>query len=159
MVSLRMERSSMNCDLCGRDAELYKVVVEDSQLSVCQACSGYGKVLGKIKLAEERKQQVKIQVPEIVETVVADFGELLKKKRAELGLNHKEFAKKIAEKESTLHKLEIGSMVPTLDRARKLEKMLGLKFVDVEKEEVVTPEKSDDTMTLGDFVKIRKKGN
>ena len=68
-------------------------------------------------------------------------------------------AKKIAEKESTLHKIEVGTITPTLERARKLEKMLGLKLVEELKEEPIEKQKDSSVMTLGDLIKIKKKDN
>ncbi len=35
----------MNCDICGRDALLYTVLVEGSELKVCERCSASGKVI------------------------------------------------------------------------------------------------------------------
>jgi len=150
----------MNCDLCGKEAELYKALVEATELNVCSNCSKYGKVIGKAKASFERKYAKIIpqkEVEEAIETVVSNFGELLKRKREELGLSHKDFAKKIAEKESILHKLETAALVPTLERARRLEKMLGLKLVEELKEEPLTQQKSKAELTLGDMVKIKTK--
>ncbi|MAG15557.1 TIGR00270 family protein [Candidatus Woesearchaeota archaeon] len=152
----------MNCDLCGKEAELFKAIVEGSEMTVCHGCGGYGKVIGKVQIAVEEKKKNKpvMQTTEAMEDVVSNFGELLKRKREELGLNQKDFASKIAEKESILHKLETGAIVPTLERARKLEKMLGLKLVEELKDEPVTQQKSSAEMTLGDMIKIKKrKGN
>lgn len=154
-------RISMNCDLCGKETELYRALVEGTELTVCSSCAKYGKVTGKIKIAiPEKKAQEKKATPaseEAIEVVTGNFGELLKRKREELGLNQGEFAKKIAEKESMLQKLEAGAIRPTLERARELEKMLGLKLVEELKEEPVSQQKSKDVMTLGDFVKIKVK--
>ncbi len=148
----------MNCDLCGKETELFRALVEGSELTVCSGCSKYGKVTGKVKASvPERKTQEekKAAAEEPIEAVVSNFGELLKKKREALELNQSDFAKRIAEKESVLHKLETGGIKPTLDRARVLEKLLGLKLVEELKEEQVSPQKSREVLTLGDFVKIK----
>ncbi len=148
----------MNCDLCGKETEMYKALIEGTELTVCSSCTKYGKVIGRVRTEapEKAKQEKKTEAEEeAIDSVVGNFGEQLKRKREELGLNQPDFAKKIAEKESILHKLETGAIRPTLDRARQLEKMLGLKLVEELKEEPVSQQKSKDVMTLGDFVKIK----
>ncbi len=147
----------MNCDLCGKETELLRALVEGTELTICGSCVKYGKVIGRVKAPVEGKKQEKKALPaeETIEVVASNFGELLKRKREELGLNQPDFAKKIAEKESMLHKLETGAIRPTLERARELERMLGLKLVEELKDEPVLQQKSKDVMTLGDFVKIK----
>ncbi len=150
----------MNCDLCGKETELFRALVEGTELTVCNSCSKYGKITGKVIVSfPERKTHEKPieAAEEAIENVVSNFGELLKRKREELGLSQSDFAKKIAEKESILQKLEIGGIKPTLDRARELEKLLGLKLVEEVREEPVSQQKSKDVLTLGDFVKIKNR--
>jgi len=52
--------------------------------------------------------------------------------------------------------METGSMKPTLERARKLEKMLGVKLIEEVKDEPIVEQKSSASMTLGDMIKIKK---
>ena len=146
----------MDCELCGKKGEMYRAVVEDSQMTVCNACSKYGHVTGKVRQVVEVKKKPKQVKEESVEVIVSNFGELLRKKREQTGMSQKEFARKIAEKESILHKMETGSLVPTMETARKLERMLRLKLVEEITEEVSGERKKDNqVMTLGDFVTIK----
>jgi putative transcription factor len=150
----------MNCDLCGKETEMFKAIIEGSELTVCKNCGEYGKIVGRVTPASKPKQKSfssEIQ-EETTESLAENFGELLKKKREQLGLNQKDFASKIAEKESILHKLETGTMTPTLEKARKLEKMLGLKLIEEVREEPIEKSKDNSIITLGDMVKIKKKG-
>ena len=147
----------MNCDLCGKEAELHKAVIEGSQMSVCRNCAKYGRI---VEAAQKIRPTVSIKQTkqeEETETLVNNFGELLKRKREQLGLTHKEFAAKIAERESTLHKLETGTIIVTIAKARKLEKMLGLKLVEEVREEPVTRKAGKSEMTLGDAIRIKTK--
>jgi len=148
----------MNCDLCGKEAEMYKAVIEGSQMTVCKGCSEYGSNVERTKPVIHERMQRRVETPksDVIEAVVSNLGELLKRKREEIGLKQKDFAKKIAEKESTLHKLETGTITPTLERARKLEKMLGLTLVEELKEEPIEKQKDTSVITLGDMVKITK---
>ena len=144
--------------MCGKDTELYNTAIEGTHMSVCKDCAKYGTILNRMKVAApQKKKPVVVSTQEISETVVGNIGELLKRKREALGMSQKDFASKIAEKESSLHKMETGTLVPTMERARKLEKMLGLKLVEEITDELVTEKKDTSVMTLGDFVKIRKK--
>ncbi|MBI2663983.1 TIGR00270 family protein [Candidatus Woesearchaeota archaeon] len=148
----------MNCDMCGREAEMFKAVIEGSEMSVCSECAKYGHVVGKLQIEAVEPKRPQIQAKaEAVEAVVNNFGQLLKRKREQLGLSQKEFAKKIAEKESTLHKLETGTIAPQIERARKLEKMLGLKLVEEVQDMQFSRKGSSAVVTLGDMVKIKKR--
>ena len=147
----------MNCDLCGKEAEMFKAVIEGSRVTVCEGCSEYGVNVEKVQPVEKKIVQPRYSQSEVIEGVISSFGDVIRRKREQLGLSHKEFAQKIAEKESTLHKLEIGTLVPTLERARKLEKMLRLTLVEEQQDEQVVQRETKTDMTLGDMVKIKKR--
>ena len=79
----------MDCDMCGREQAVLKASVEGTVLSVCNSCSKYGKVVGKVPVAAAAmKKAEKMRMPaeeEELEAVVASFGQLVKQKREELG--------------------------------------------------------------------------
>ena len=149
-----------SCELCGKNAELYRALVEGTELSVCEACSMYGRVLGRVKVIDERKEK-KASAPaekEIIEIIVPDFFERIRKKRQALGLKQDEFGKLISEKESIVHKLETGGIRPSLETAKKLERILKIKLVEIlEEEGLPTKRGGSDQFTLGDVVRIRKR--
>ena len=74
-----------------------------------------------------------------------------------IGLSQKDFASRINEKESMIHKIETGAFEPPLDLAKKLEKILGIKLVEehLEKHEKFKRSK-EGGFTLGDFIKVKK---
>lgn len=147
----------INCDLCGKVEErLLKSVIEGVELDVCSACSKLGKVLGHIKKSI-RKDPIKKIEEEKIEQLVEDYAEIIKKKRESMGLTQKDFANKVNEKETTIHKIETGTLMPPLPLAKKLEKILGLKLIEeyLEKRESFKRAKID-AFTLGDFIKIKK---
>ena len=144
------------CDLCGRESELYRVVVEETSLSVCKTCSSYGKVVSQP--SKPMKMLLRPKEPEPVESVVQDCGELVRKAREKSGMTQKEFSRKINEKESVLHHIETGRFIPPVQLGKKIERALGIRLITVEKEEG-RPEKADirsDTFTLGDFIKVKR---
>lgn len=153
----------MNCDICGRDALLYTVLVEGSELKVCERCSASGKVIKRPEFVIPKKPKkteparAAQVMKEIVETIVEDYGARIKQAREKTGLTQKEFAKKINEKESILHKLETGSFEPPMLLAKKLEKMLHIVLIEQteqEKEQAPAKKEKSEGLTIGDVLKL-----
>lgn len=145
----------MGCDMCGKSAELYRAIIEDAELNVCENCAKFGKVLGKqdLETISQGKKHVQRPTTEKVELIAENFADLIRKKREGLGLTQKEFAQKINEKESLIHKIETGSLEPSILLARKLEKMLKIKLVeDYEETHEKVQKKKEDGFTIGDFM-------
>ncbi len=152
----------MRCDMCGGEGKLYKTIIEGAELNACSDCSKFGKVIAIIKeeSSEEIKKQTTRQETEkdILEVVVEDFADRVKKKREQLNLTQKDFAKKLSEKESIIHKIETGSFVPPFGLAKKLERLLHIKLIEQHEESHKNPAKSKvDNLTIGDFIKTKKK--
>ena len=150
----------INCDLCGKsDENLLKTIIEKVELNVCQDCSKFGKVIGPLKSSppmEFFRIRRKQEEPEKRELIVENYSELVKKKRESLGLSQKDFAMKVSEKESLVHKIETGTFEPSIALAKKLEKILGIKLIEEYTESNETPKKSKPQgFTIGDFIKIK----
>jgi putative transcription factor len=131
-------------------------------MNVCKSCSSFGKVIGRVHVPlPKKKVEIKKDIPtkkEIVDVVVQDYAERIKKARESQNLTQKEFAKKVNEKESLIHKIETGSFSPNVDLARKLEHALHIKLVEkFEEEKPILPHEKGTELTIGDFVKIRKR--
>lgn len=159
----------MQCELCGKETDkLYLVRIEGTTLRVCESCAKYGKVLSVVKnpktLEKSKSKEVGSkrfrparEEPQYV--LIDDFGRLIKNKRESLGLKQKEFARMLSIKESLLHNIETSSIEPSVELARKLEKVLSLKLL-MELSSTNVPSRSERknvALTLGDFVKVRKK--
>jgi len=146
----------MVCDMCGSEGKLYNTIIEGSELKVCHECSKYGKVIGVVKDETVELKRAASAAPEkeVIDVVVEDFADRIKKKREKLGLTQKGFAKKLNEKESIIHKIETGTFIPQLELTKKLEKFLQIKLVEQHEEEHKKTVKSETgTYTLGDFIK------
>ena len=153
----------MQCDLCGTETEnLFRAVVEGTELNVCKDCAKYGKVVEKkpVRAIEEKEEYAKKPAEperEIIQVIVPDFAQRIKKKRESLGLKQKDFAKKISEKESLVHNLETGSFKPSISLATKLERFLKIKLIEEYEEGHQKGSKTEaDGFTIGDLVKVKK---
>ena len=153
----------INCDLCGKATEsLAKTIIEGVQLDVCSDCAKFGKVIATIKrpdAKEQHKQYIKQQQAkeEEIELLVENYADIIKKRRESMGLTQKDFANKINEKASAIHKIETGALEPPLYLAKKLEKALGIKLIERHEEKFESSRKNKvEGFTLGDFIKIKK---
>ena len=159
----------MQCDMCGSSSNLVRSIVEGTEMNVCTECAKFGKVLGKVKSKEDiQKEQDRVKEylekkrkpvePEQTESVVPNFSELIRKKRESLGLTQDEFARKLNEKGSIIHKLETGSMNPSIELAHKIQRKLHLRLVEMQKSEKNQSfSKSSGPVTIGDMITIRKR--
>ncbi|HZX44318.1 MAG TPA: multiprotein bridging factor aMBF1 [Candidatus Nanoarchaeia archaeon] len=145
--------------MCGKDTELYKTDIEGSIMNLCKECAKFGKVISPPTTMPRYavKKQAAVQEERTI-SVIEDFGERIKKKREESALSQEEFAKKLNEKLSIIHKLETGQFVPPIRLALKIEKCLGIKILEQQKieSEKVTQTKGEH-FTIGDYIKVRKK--
>ncbi|MBI2107698.1 TIGR00270 family protein [Candidatus Woesearchaeota archaeon] len=149
----------MGCDMCGRHGDMYNAIIEDVELSVCESCAKFGKVMGRknSEYIPERRPAMPGHPDESIELIVDNYAQLIKGKREAMGLTQKEFAQKLNEKESTIHKIETGGLEPPMALARKLEKLLKVKLIE-EHQEVrgKTEKRKEEGLTLGDFISLKK---
>src|SRR3989344_7238814 len=155
----------MQCEMCGKDSELFLTDIEGSQLKLCKNCGGYGKIIKRIKTEEQIKQEEKVErkkVKRIIETkeeiipvITEDYANKVKAAREKLGLSQEDFAKKINEKISTIHNVETSRIEPGIHLSKKLEKALNIILIEEYKEAHDSDRSSkDDALTIGDMIKI-----
>lgn len=154
----------IQCDICGSEEKLYRTEIEGTTLNVCSSCAKYGKVIAPLepeaKEKPELKRFIKVaeeQKKEIIHIIVSDFPKKIRRKREQMNLTQKEFAKRIAERESVVHKLETGELRPSLKLAIKLEKLLKIKLIEeYEEKHEVKQGTGPAELTLGDMLKLRR---
>ncbi|MCX8202481.1 MAG: multiprotein bridging factor aMBF1 [Candidatus Micrarchaeota archaeon] len=150
----------MDCELCGRPNANLIASIEGVRMNVCERCSKHGKVLAMIKEENEKSARpAKVEKSEVELEVVDNFAEIIRKEREKRGLTLKQFAAAIAEKESYIDRIERDETIPDEKVARKIEKFFNIKLL----EEVVVSKdeksiESDEEITLGDVIEIKKKG-
>jgi uncharacterized protein (TIGR00270 family) len=153
----------MQCDICGSKDATLKALIEGTEMSVCQGCAAYGKVVSKAVSKPLMKSHVEVvqkhvERGEIVQMLVSDYSNIVKSKREKMGINQEDAAKKLSIKESLLHKIETGAFEPNIELARKLEKFYSVHLVEEVKEESVHGVgKKEEEFTIGDFIKIKGK--
>lgn len=149
--------------MCGKKSKLFRTDLEGSILNLCEECSKFGKVISIIK--EEKREitkekEIKTERPKEEETIliiIPGYGDIIKTKREQLEIKQEDFAKKINEKQALIHKIETNQFEPSISLARKIEKFLHVKLIEMEE---IKPDKADKTkggyFTIGDFIKVKK---
>jgi len=145
----------MNCELCGKDTSLVKADIEGTILDVCTTCGAFGNIvkLQTPHLLRKRPTRLPKEL-QSTETVVSNFAQIIKSAREQKKLTQKIFAKKLNEKESVVHKIETGSLTPSIELARKLERILHIILIETIKESPLENKKEKSgAMTIGDIIK------
>jgi putative transcription factor len=166
-----MSRGGRMCDMCSSKDKTYRIEVEGSILNVCEKCSSFGKIVGRVKqeLPEKKKKKLEKAAEKLAEEkarketetmqiITPNYSSIIRKAREKLGLKQEELAKKIAEKESIVHKLESGSMIPPVPLARKLERFLRIALVEtveMDSADSKSQRSSSEGLTLGDLIKVK----
>lgn len=149
----------MNCEICGKkiSTKPIKIEIDRSTLMVCPDCSRFGTIVKRenVKVTKPKKT-LRAELYQDEEELVENFGEVIKKRREELGISREELAKKLGEKESVVRRIESGEMYPSQDLIIKIERLLKISLrMKVEKNIGGPP--PDFKLTLGD-VAILKEG-
>lgn len=146
------------CEMCGKTGELFKALVEGTELIVCNSCGKHGKVLSRqrTEIFQHKKVEIKKEAP--TETLIDNFGETIKKEREKRKMTQKEFASLLKEKESSIPKIETGEFKPTLETAKNYEKLLKIKLIEIKKFDAIEPQKhtKSSVLTIGDIIEKDK---
>lgn len=149
----------MNCDMCGKEAPMFKTLIEGVEMTVCKDCASFGQILRQPAAFAGKKQTISPlpKEPIIVEEIVEEYAIKIKQAREKKGLNQEEFARFLGERESILQKIESGKQKPTIELAKKLEKQLGIQLIERIEEEIVEQKKSaKGPLTIGDMLQKKQ---
>lgn len=143
--------------MCGTSSDkLIKVRISGAILNVCPNCAKFGEPVEEkkfnnisenitIKFPEKKinvvtykkpfKKPVHTKKPPKTENVeeldvVENYSDLIKNKREEMKMTQDDLAKKIFERKNVLSNIERGELLPDLNTARKLEKVLNIKLLE-----------------------------
>jgi uncharacterized protein (TIGR00270 family) len=143
----------MECEMCGRNAQLVKAEVEGSVISVCQNCIGFGRRIEfSARVPDRRRASLDVS------SINPNFSKIVRSSRIASVLSVEQLGEKIGEKANVIERVEKG-MRPTDALAKKLEKALGIKLFGAEEAEIETRKRKDTSQSLGDIavIKHRKK--
>lgn len=156
----------MQCEMCGKKQAEYKCMVEEIELAVCENCSKYGEEKKQIRKQAKPTKATSADTKQITtrertiskpqQSIVEDYAELVKKAREKNKMTQAELAKAIAEKETILHKIESGRMAPSVTIAKKLERFLGIKLIEISPVGVYA-ERKNVALTVGDVIRVRQR--
>ncbi len=140
--------------------KLIKIKIDGAILNVCEDCARFGEPVEEkkynslsetltIKFPEKkiivpqhkkpfkkplnRDNPKKIyRKPENIENldIVEDYARLIKSKREQMGMTQEELAQKILERKNVLSNIERGELLPDINTAKKLEKVLNIKLIE-----------------------------
>jgi len=150
-----------SCEMCGKVAELAEADVEGVSLKLCPGCLKYGTVRKRFDGGGSSGYKRDFSRPQEQEFKIVDnYASLIRGAREYKGWSQEEFAKFLNERESIVAKWENGVLKPFIDVARMLERKLGIVLVvkDENAEQVKVDQKGkSDELTLGDFIKVKKR--
>ncbi len=144
-----------SCDLCGKEKKIVKAKVEGTTLNVCENCAEFGEIIEipKEVIKEVKQKNKSIMEEEVIEYLSNDYSKKIKQAREKINLKQEELAKRLAIKESLIHKFESGRQEPDLNTARKLENFLKIKLIEKYKEKYEKKtSKGSDSFTIGDII-------
>ncbi len=178
------------CELCGtpiRRRDAVRIVLEGATLLVCPRCAARIKSKKKNEYTNPRMSVARKGAParnysvkkpakpalrrrgiskRMLESyeVVPDYASRIRSARQRLGWTTRILAEKVGEPESVIKRIEDGRLMPTIDMAMRLEKVLKIKLLQPVVEDVEELSKYtgrvDTELTLGDIanIRVRKKG-
>jgi putative transcription factor len=127
----------MQCELCGTDirGEPRKVIIEGTELSVCNGCAQYGHEVKQIPRTQSAGMKgpapgITFRAPSRRRPDMFDQMTEIRRAREASGMTHEDLALEIKEKSSLLKKIEREAIVPE-DRVRgKLERALKITLTE-----------------------------
>ena len=151
----------MRCELCGEEirGRAYLGVVDRAELILCGKCVKRAtKVYGPIEQRKTVQPKTVRRAPKgrqrVVEEIVDDFADIVREARERTGLTRDALAAMAGVKVSVIRRIEEGTLVPPVDLARKLERILKVKLVEESFEEPQPKSTGVETrweQTLGDI--------
>jgi len=151
----------VECAICGKETnKLFKAIVEGSIQEVCESCLQYGQKIQEPVVRESsiprRSVPLKIQNQDLEQEtfLIENYGRLVQEKRKNMGLDRKEFANKINEKESIIRRIESQEMRPNKALLQKLERFLNINLQEKYEKKKFTSKPTKGELTIGDVIEI-----
>jgi len=167
----------MQCEMCGETIRgIPKLIrVEGAELQVCSRCGKFGTEVQQPRRTDVQRPapgraapgarapgakapaQRKRDMFDYMEgDIVEDYANRVRNARMEKGLSQKDLALQLMVRELLIKKIEKGELIPEEEVRKKLEKVLGIKLVDMPAADAEKKTQAKITQTLGDLTIIRK---
>jgi putative transcription factor len=166
----------MQCEMCGETIRgTPKLIrVEGAELQVCARCGKFGTEVqqprrtdlqrpvarpgpaGRAPVVSAPAQRKRDMFDYMEGDIVEDYAVRVKNARQEKGLSQKDLALQMMVRELLIKKIEKGELIPEEEMRKKLEKVLGIKLVDIVSDDTEKKAQAKITQTLGDLTIIRK---
>jgi len=167
----------MQCEMCGETIRgIPKLIrVEGAELQVCSRCGKFGTEVQQPRRTDVQRPaagraapgarapavtapaQRKRDMFDYMEgEIVEDYADRVRRARMEKGLSQKDLALQLMVRELLIKKIEKGELIPEEEVRKKLEKVLGIKLVDMVADDAEKKTQAKITQTLGDLTIIRK---
>jgi len=153
-----------------------------AKLTVCNECSRYGTPIKTTKPSQQISTTVSVKPKTLIATtnkstkvtqkkikdeifnedikVVDDYASLIKSARERLGWTQDFLASQLGEKVSFIKKIESGAIVPSIQLAKRLEKILGIPLLEKIPTSISLKQESESlSLTLGDVAKLKTSKN
>jgi len=153
----------VRCEVCGREirGKPYRRVIEGARMVVCEQCSRFGSEEWSPKPTPPPRARLRRRDEvESAESLapVEGYGSLIREARERLRLEHKEFARILGEKISTVKNLEKEELVPNQALAQKIKRILKIDVLTRETAETTfIPSPQKGAPTIGDLVKLKER--
>ncbi|MGB9758740.1 MAG: multiprotein bridging factor aMBF1 [Thermoproteota archaeon] len=164
----------MNCEICGKKivGKPKLVKVGGAFLYACDECAKKLKKVPQLEqstkpakkvMTENKRTERKVALKQIESELklkpVRDFAKIVKEAREKQGLSILQLSMAVGLKESTLKKIEAGKLIPPIESAKKLERVLKVALLEEEKEEASTEtsllKSKPANLTLGEVFDMR----
>jgi len=166
----------MQCEMCGETIRgTPKLIrVEGAELQVCARCGKFGTEVqqprrmdlsspavrpgpvGRSGVPAAPAQRKRDMFDYMEGEIVEDYADRIRNARTEKGLTQKDLALQMMVRELLIKKIEKGELIPEEEVRKKLEKVLGIKLVDIVSADTEKKTQAKITQTLGDLTIIRK---
>jgi len=145
----------MQCEICGSNirGKAHRVILEGTELNVCDACAKYGHEVKQVPKATSTKTGIGTRkapagrVPagitfrtgsrrrpdmfdQMNDELLSDYGFVIRRAREARGMSQEELALEMREKSSLIKKIEREDLRPEDNVRKKLERVLGISLTE-----------------------------
>ena len=144
----------ITCELCGRTSEKLVIsIVEGARMNSCENCSKFGNII-KEKTFFQNNRRFESSFEDTDDDIISNYNIIIKNKREQLNLTQDDLAIKIKEKSSLIRKLERGELKPTIELAKRFEKLFGIRLITkIGIAEKTFNDNKNINFTIGDIIK------